>query len=367
MATTRFFFTPQKSGKKIIVHNVLNNKKILLARWGSWRGYSNIRGPVDADKYLLSLKLTFNFFKLQRIFINKNVVYVRFRSIATKQCSYLGSLGGFFDVSFIQNKTLTFFKLITDKSLIFLELIIFVIVSNKIQNTPFDSSVSLRRKNKGHSQVSKNFSLSIRQRSAKNEVWMQLILLRAGDVELNPGPENKTEIINIMTLNINGSLTKSSKQKITLNRIRKISNSIVMLQETHLTKSDEFVFNARWQHQAVFSHNTNASAGVAILYKNHEWDKVIDSISAIDGRCCYVILEKHNKKFIFVNVYSPNSSKDSIPFWNKLSEILSSIKQKYPDGEICLGGDFNVTLSVNDSLNRIGYANESQNYVITSR
>jgi len=118
----------------------------------------------------------------------------------------------------------------------------------------------------------------VRNKFSKNIAFIlytvRLLLVSSGDVELNPGPENK-ELIKILTYNINGGLAKPSKQKRLLNKIKRLKgNYIICLQETHLTIENEFVFKSRWANGMCVSHGTSSSAGTAILYKISECSKV---------------------------------------------------------------------------------------------
>lgn len=190
-----------------------------------------------------------------------------------------------------------------------------------------------------------------------------ILLLRSGDVERNPGPvaeskKNNDKII-IMTLNVNGGLNNPTKQKLFLNKIRSFRNGIIGAQETHLTGKDEFALKARWGHQIVMSHGSTAKAGVSLFYKESDWDEVVESGADSNGRMCYLVVRKTDRIMAFVNIYSPNTSKESVIFWETTSDIILTIKEKYAGIEIIVLGDLNVTLNSADSINRIGYQGEN--------
>jgi len=170
---------------------------------------------------------------------------------------------------------------------------------------------------------------------------------------LNPGPVTNQTQLNLVSFNMNGSLRNASKQKRLLNKLHKINCLIACLQETHLVERDEFCLKARWAHNVVTSNLTNASAGVAILYRENDWDVVHGYGSLIEGRCCYLAAEKSKFKVLIFNVYAPNSPVNSHNFYEDLKSKIENISAQYLDHEICMCGDFNLSLSKKDNINRI--------------
>ena len=200
--------------------------------------------------------------------------------------------------------------------------------------------------------------------------YLNKLLLQCGDVETNPGPVNipiapgqvrNNVKIKIATYNINGGLSKPLKQKRILNKIRRLDpNTIFCLQETHLVTANEFVMKARWNNGISWSHGTAASAGTAILFKSKEWDETVEVGNIEGGRCCYVILKKENLLLMVINVYAPNKAVDSVVFYDTVNQLLIDKQANYPGVSIAVAGDFNVTLSESDSVNRVGYAGEDR-------
>ena len=80
-----------------------------------------------------------------------------------------------------------------------------------------------------------------------------------------------------------------------------------------------------------FSHGTNHSKGVAILF-NPKLEVHIENIIA-DKEGRYILLE--------VSLYSPNDNNSQKIFFSKLNDIL----RDYTDMQIVLGGDFNCALA----------------------
>jgi len=183
------------------------------------------------------------------------------------------------------------------------------------------------------------------------------ILLRSGDIESNPGPK-----FNVISFNINGAFNDSRKQKRVINKLHRTPNVIACIQETHLTASDEFALNARWTNSFIASHNTNASAGVIILYRENDWDKIIEKGTIIEGRGCYLAAKTQLSKILFVNIYAPNDPIHSRNFYSNLKDKLDDLSRKFYDYEMCICGDFNLSISSTDNINRQG-SNAFQNSI----
>lgn len=110
----------------------------------------------------------------------------------------------------------------------------------------------------------------------------------------------------------------------------------------------------------VISNGSAASCGVVILYRTADWDEIIETGEIQGGRICYLIIKDSNRTFSFLNIYSPNSSTDSIPFWESVMNVMIELDEKYPGIEHVLMGDFNVTLNARDNINRKGYSGEQE-------
>lgn len=177
------------------------------------------------------------------------------------------------------------------------------------------------------------------------------LLTRAGDIELNPGP---TQLVNVLTYNVNGGLQLPKKQKSLINKcLRRKNVNIFMFQETHLIKANEFVLKARWPHQFIASHGDNTSAGVLILFKKDDWDEVLYEWSDENGRMCLIVLNKAGQLYAFINVYAHNNFEANSNFFDLISHKIDHINDLFPNIDIIIGGDFNVTLSLQDCIDRL--------------
>jgi hypothetical protein len=114
-------------------------------------------------------------------------------------------------------------------------------------------------------------------------------------------------------------------------------------------------FNTKWRHKAIHSTHTSNSAGVAILYFSHHWEKKLDSFSDNEGRSYSVTLRGSNDNvYSFLNVYVPNIGVggQALPFIEELDLHLIAITTKFPGTKIFLLSDFNFTIDNNDYIIR---------------
>ena len=89
-----------------------------------------------------------------------------------------------------------------------------------------------------------------------NERWLVDLVIRSGDVEVNPGPTKMT----LVTLNCRGL---KNKEKFTqlfnrLNTFHSEPNTIIALQETHLEFNN---LNYKWRGNHIFTEGRGAQGG----------------------------------------------------------------------------------------------------------
>lgn len=148
------------------------------------------------------------------------------------------------------------------------------------------------------------------------------------------------ETLRVGSLNING-LRDGKKRNLLLEFIRVKYLSIVFLQETHSSVSNEVDWGLWWEGERVLSHGTNLSAGVAVLFSPALKVKILRKTEIEPGRLVAVRAEISNLFFLFVNIYAPNSGTDRLQLFVKLEQFL---KQQRDGDFIILGGDWNCTL-----------------------
>jgi exonuclease III len=198
---------------------------------------------------------------------------------------------------------------------------------------------------------------------AQNLPLLNLLLL-AGDIETNPGP-NKP-LISLNSFNARG-LKDRLKLKRLLNTCHKLLNSnkdtIIFLQETHLEEHDRASLNLLWHHKYILSPGTNRQCGNVILFDS-TWD-VLDSFSDNEGRLCVVVLNKYETTYTLINAYAPNNH--DLNYFAFLFNKLLDCQTSYPGSHILLGGDFNFVLTNVDSVNRQVSSTETQCRVFFKR
>ena len=121
------------------------------------------------------------------------------------------------------------------------------------------------------------------------------------------------------SLNARG-LNQARKRRQLLRWLHNYKFDVIFLQETYSTPNVESIWKSEWGGDIIYSHGTNHSKGVAILF-NPKLDVRIESSEADkDGR--YVLLEASifESTFLFCNIYSPNDNNSQVTFFSKLND-----------------------------------------------
>ncbi len=193
----------------------------------------------------------------------------------------------------------------------------------------------------------------------KDSINRKTLLLRCGDVEVNPGLKNNSgdEILVINTLNVRG-LKEFLKLKRILNKCSGImktnKNVIFNFQETHLDENDRSKIDLMWRGEYSLSPGGSKSRGCLTHYDN-SWE-VLDEFKDPGGRFIVLTLKKNYGIFTIVNLYAPNVR--NVEFFEVICKKVIETKDKY-DSEVIITGDFNLVIDKNiDSLNRNQTPNE---------
>ena len=179
-------------------------------------------------------------------------------------------------------------------------------------------------------------------------------ILRAGDVERNPGPSgNQDSLIEIAIITYNArGLKDKLKLKRILNKFHNLiktnPNYIFMIQETHLDDKECEGLKFLWRNGYSVSPGVGRQRGTMILYDN-SWE-VLHTDRDDEGRICIIGLKKYDHHFCITNVYAPNDH--DIAFFTNVYDRLYDHQLNYPNAKFILGGDFNLVLSKIDSVNR---------------
>ena len=115
--------------------------------------------------------------------------------------------------------------------------------------------------------------------------------------------------VRVGSLNINGGRDRQ-KRAVISEMVQQKRLDIVFLQETHSDKVNEIDWGLWWKGQYVLSHDTNFSAGVAILFSPGLDVNVISTTEIVTGRALVVREEIQDISFCFINIYAPNQGSD---------------------------------------------------------
>ncbi len=182
--------------------------------------------------------------------------------------------------------------------------------------------------------------------------WGFILILKAGDVETNPGPvKDGNNILKVITYNIRG-LKDYHKLKRVLNKcaalMGKNRNTIINLQETHLDDNDKEKLELMWRGEWLVSPGSQKSRGCLTLL-DPSWE-VLDKWADPRGRFCIITIKKAFGTFTITNLYAPNVH--SVSFFEDILLKLIEMKDKFSAKSIIVG-DFNLCLDpVTDSTNR---------------
>ncbi len=142
------------------------------------------------------------------------------------------------------------------------------------------------------------------------------------------------------SLNINGCRDAVKRARL-FDYITIKSSGVVFLQETHTDMTNQTQWLSEWMGQAILSHGSSVSAGVAILLAPDFKEQPVSVFELVSGRLLRVDITICGIQFSFVNVYAPNIGAERVTFFKKLEVALSVVPQ---DRIIVVAGDFNCTL-----------------------
>ena len=177
--------------------------------------------------------------------------------------------------------------------------------------------------------------------------FVRLLLLRAGDIEKNPGPKKS---IKFCHWNLNG-LAAHGFVKIPLIEtfINTLNFDIICLYETFLDstipQNDENI-NIKGYSLLRADHPGNSKrGGVCLYYKEYLPLIARNDISCMQG-CLVTELSMNNEKSFFRCLYrSPSQSHEELDtFCSNLDLLLSNINNNHPNCSILIG-DFNAKSS----------------------
>ena len=148
-------------------------------------------------------------------------------------------------------------------------------------------------------------------------------------------------MFSVLSLNVKGLRNcKKRKKMLTWLLDHKWHSSVTFLQESH---SDIKTFS-NWIHDckvtSISSHGTTHSAGVITHIGKHLEFKLIDKIIDTNGRYIILYCEVQGNKYLFVNIYAPNTEKLQLLFLSEVEQCMASLNIS-AGTSIIMGGDFN--------------------------
>ena len=224
-------------------------------------------------------------------------------------------------------------------------------------NTFFDHEINFK-KMKLYSQIANNLKLnSLCLKSLiyhtlmllKGTVlvsWLETLLLHAGDVERNPGPQDVT----LITLNCRG-LKNEHKFRQLINRIQSDhhSNLIVALQETHVKFNN---LSYTWRGKHIFTESNGAKGGIiTLLSDNIAVREQIDLDNEAHIAVIEILDQKEKQDFVVVNLHSPCAHNQSkIEFFKNVKAEIDNFIIKYPEANVIVMGDYNTTFEQHERI-----------------
>ena len=161
--------------------------------------------------------------------------------------------------------------------------------------------------------------------------------------------------LEIGCFNANG-LGNKQKRNLVLNWLKRKSEGIIFIQESHSTPSSEREWQLAWGGKIIFNHGTSNSTGVAILFNQNILNsiKILNHVHIAPGRATLVDVESGGMVFGLVSVYCPNN--DDTAFINNV--FLEACANTKADN-LVFAGDWNTVLD--NGLDKAGGAVSHKN------
>uniref|UniRef100_A0A803K359 Reverse transcriptase domain-containing protein n=1 Tax=Xenopus tropicalis TaxID=8364 RepID=A0A803K359_XENTR len=113
---------------------------------------------------------------------------------------------------------------------------------------------------------------------------------------------------------------------------------VVLLQETHFSKTSFPKFLHKKYSQVYMANSDTKTKGVAICFKSGLAIQIIDKYEDPEGRFLALKVWFNDVKFTVLSYYAPNTAQF------KFFEILVAFISNWAEGELIMGGDSNVVL-----------------------
>lgn len=139
--------------------------------------------------------------------------------------------------------------------------------------------------------------------------------------------------IKICSLNARG-LSDYKKKRDLFHYLHNKQYSIVCLQETHFTQTQENFIEAEWGYRCFFSSLNSLSRGTVILFKNNFQFQIHNMVSDPQGNYMILNVTIENKQITLVCLYGPN--RDNPDFFKKVQCMV----EKEGNQNIIIVGDW---------------------------
>ena len=143
--------------------------------------------------------------------------------------------------------------------------------------------------------------------------------------------------LHFISLNVRGMRDDNLKRKKIFSWLHAQNTDIACLQETFWTNELEDKITSEWTGPCYFSHGSNHSKGVSILFKKNLPIEIVNVYVKYDGRAVAVRISHKNNCYLILNVYAPTKLTDKRKFYKNIS-IWSKKIIKQEDLLICGGG-----------------------------
>jgi len=125
--------------------------------------------------------------------------------------------------------------------------------------------------------------------------------------------------------------------------LTKGKHRFIFLQEIYSTLGVENIWKSQWRGDTSFSHGSEHSKGVMLLFKE-KFDYEV-TIQQEDEQGRFIILKSviQGQPIVLVNIYAPNKTKVQSTFFEEIQNELDELKLD-KTCDVIVGGDFNVIL-----------------------
>ena len=150
----------------------------------------------------------------------------------------------------------------------------------------------------------------------------------------------------VISLNVRGLRNKDKRNQI-FRWFRHQKSDILFLQETYWSTDLETIVRSEWHGPCFFSHGTNHSRGVSILFNDKLNVQAIVKCT-LNGQLLILKTKVHDMDILLVNVYAPTQKQHREGFFRKLNSEIN--KHYNSDCELILGGDWNCVLDMHKDV-----------------